>query len=169
MSESRVIVARPLTREAFAPFGDVISAGEGSGSSANQGTAVRFDWAARLESDRPGAKPNLVFVRSMPQALPFTLKLLEHHPHSSQAFVPMRCGRFLVVVAPTAADGGPDFTRIEAFVCGPGDGINYHRGTWHHPMIVIEAPAEFAMLVWEDGSPRDCVERELAERVVVQV
>jgi len=169
MSEPRVIRARPLTREGFAPFGDVISAGEGEGASANQGTAVRFDWVAKLESDRAQARANMVFVRSMPQALPFALKLLEHHPHSSQAFVPMRCARFLVVVAPTAADGGPDTERIEAFVCGPGQGINYHRGTWHHPMAVLDAPAEFAMLVWEDGTPADCVERRLEHRITVDV
>jgi ureidoglycolate lyase len=169
MSMPRVILARPLTPEAFAPYGDVVSAGLKSGSSANQGTAVRFDWSAKLESDRAGAKPNLAVFRSVPQTLPFTVKLLEHHPHSSQAFLPMHCARFLVCVAPAAASGGPEVERLAAFVCGPGQGVNYHRGVWHHPIIALDAPAEFAMLAWEDGTERDCVVVPLPEPLLIRV
>ncbi|MCY1041494.1 ureidoglycolate lyase [Corallococcus sp. bb12-1] len=165
----RSIVARPLTPEAFAPFGDVVSAGLKSGASANQGTAVRFDWSAKLESDRAGAKPNLAVFRSVPQPLPFQVKLLEHHPRSSQAFLPMRCSRFLVCVAPTSPSGGPDLDGLVAFVCGPGQGINYHRGVWHHPIIALDTPAEFAMLAWEDGSPEDCVVRQFSAPLSVLV
>lgn len=169
MSTQRVILARPLTPEGFAPYGDVVSAGLKSGSSANQGTAVRFDWSAKLESDRGGAKPNLAVFRSVPQPLPFTVKLLEHHPHSSQAFLPMRCARFLVCVAPTAPSGGPEVERLAAFLCGPGQGVNYHRGVWHHPIIALDAPAEFAMLAWEDGGPGDCVVSQFPEPQWVRV
>lgn len=163
------LVARPVTAEAFAPYGEVVSAGLKQGSSANQGTAVRFDWSAQLESDRPGARPNLAVFRSAPQPLPFTVKLLEHHPHSSQAFLPMICARFLVIVAPTASDGGPDASRVEAFVCGPGQGVNYRRGTWHHPIIALDQPAELAMLAWEDGTAGDCVERQLDAPLSIEV
>jgi ureidoglycolate lyase len=165
----RSLVARPLTPEAFAPFGDVVSAGLKAGASANQGTAVRFDWSAKLESGRPGAKPNLAVFRSVPQPLPFTVKLLEHHPQSSQAFLPMRCSRFLVCVAPTAPEGGPDLDGLVAFVCGPGQGVNYHQGVWHHPIIALDTPAEFAMLAWEDGGKEDCVVRQFSTPVSVVV
>lgn len=164
-----MILAKPLTAEAFAPFGDVVSAGLRSGSSANQGTAVRFDWSAALVNARGAAKPNLAVFRSTPQPLPFTVKLLERHPHSTQAFLPMICARFLVCVAPTASDGGPDVSQLRAFICGPGQGINYRPGCWHHPIIALEGPAEFAMLAWEDGSPGDCEERALSEPVSVVV
>ena len=60
--------------------------------------------------------------------------------------------------------------RLEAFICGPGQGVNYHRGVWHHPIIALEAPAELAMLAWEDGGPGDCVVVQLPEplRVLVE-
>jgi ureidoglycolate lyase len=157
----RVCVAQPLSAEAFAPFGQVISAGLSSGASANQGTAVRFDWAAQLENGRSAARPNLAVFRSAPQALPKAIVLLERHPHSTQAFLPMACARYLVIVAPDRADGGPDTSRVQAFVCLPGQGINYRRGVWHHPMIALDAPADFAMLAWEDGSSGDCEEHPL--------
>lgn len=160
-----MITVRPevLTREAFAPFGDVVSAGLGTGASANQGTAVRFDWAAKLESDRPGARPNLAVFRSTPVPLPFRVRLLERHPRSSQAFLPLVCRSFLVIVAGADPGGAPELATLRAFRCRPGQGINYHRGVWHHPILALEAPAEFAMLAWEDGTAEDCVEHRFDE------
>jgi ureidoglycolate lyase len=167
LRSSRTVVAQPLTREAFAPFGQVVSVGASVGSSANQGTATRFDRAALLDSARPLATPNLAVFLSVAKALPFELKLLERHPFSTQAFLPMVCARFLVCVAPTLADGTPDVAQLRAFVCGPGQGINYLRGVWHHPIIALDADAQFCMLAWEDGSAGDCVEFPLAEQVLV--
>ncbi len=161
------IRAVPLTPEGFARYGDVVSAGQGRGSAANQGTAVRFDWCARLESTRDGARPNLAVFRSTPKALPFQVRLLEKHPCSTQVFLPLACASFLVCVAPTGADDGPDLGRMEAFLCGPGQGLNYHRGVWHHPIVALEEEAEFAMLAWEDGGPQDCVEHWLVEPIEV--
>ena len=155
---TRDLCVVPLTPEAFAPFGDVVSAGLRAGASANQGTAVRFDGAAQLETTRPAARPNLAVFRSIAKTLPFELRLLEKHPCSTQAFLPMLCARFLVCVAPPMPDGSPDVARLVAFLCGPGQGINYQRGVWHHPILALDAPAEFAMLAWEDGGPLDCVE-----------
>ncbi len=159
---SAFVVAEPLTAEEFGHFGDVISAGPagglGEGKAANQGTAVRFDWAAALQSTRPEAKPNLAVFRSAAKTLPFALRLLEKHPCSTQAFLPLVCTRFLICVAPTASDGSPDIAGIRAFLCLPGQGINYRRDVWHHPIIALDGGGEFAMLAWEDGSPQDCVE-----------
>ena len=168
MSDILHIRAVPLAAAAFAPFGDVITAGQ-EGKTANQGTATRFDWAARLENARADAKPNLAVFRSMPQAMPFSVKLLEHHPHSSQAYLPLQCGRYLVVVARTGAGGSPELASIAAFVGEAGQGINYHRGVWHHPIIALDAPAELAMLAWEDGTAGDCVEYRIDPPRIVQV
>lgn len=155
--------AQPLTREAFAPFGDVIGLELGGGTSANQGTATRYDRVARLASSRPGAEPNLAVFRSVAKALPFEVRLLERHPCSTQMFVALACRRFLVVVCPEDARGEPDLDGLRAFVCGPGQGVNYRAGLWHHPIIALDAPADLLMLAWEDGSARDCEERPLAE------
>src|SRR5688572_22021521 len=102
---SLTLRAERLSPEGFAPFGDVVSAGLKAGAAANQGTAVRFDHSAQLTNLRPGAVPNLAVFRSKPQSLPFRAKLLERHPQSTQAFLPLICQRFLVIVAPDTADG----------------------------------------------------------------
>jgi ureidoglycolate lyase len=161
------IQARPLTREEFAPFGDVIGLELGGGSSANQGTAIRYDRVAQLTSSRPDAQPNLAVFRSVAKALPFEVRLLERHPCSTQMFMPLACRRFLVVVCPEDARGEPDLPRLRAFVCGPGQGVNYRAGVWHHPIIALDGPADFLMLAWEDGSARDCEERPLSAPLLV--
>lgn len=162
-----MIRAKPLSVEAFAAYGDVISAGLRAGSSANLGTATRFDWCSELINARPAAKPNLAVFRSVAKQLPFSLEMLERHPFSTQAFVPMVCTRFLVCVAPNAGDGGPDVTRLEAFLCSAGQGINYRVGVWHHPLIAIDGDADLAMLAFEDGTPGDCEVRRLERPIVV--
>jgi ureidoglycolate lyase len=164
----RVLRSQRLTAEAFAPFGQVVATGVTRGASANQGTATRYDFAAQLESTRATAKPNLAVFQSVKKTLPFKVKLLERHPSSTQAFLPMVCARFLVCVAPTLPDGRPDVANLRAFVCGPGEGINYRRDVWHHPIIAIDADAQFSMLAWEDGTAGDCVEYVLAEAVLVE-
>ncbi len=163
--ERHTVAALPLTVDAFAPFGDVVSAGLKAGQSANQGTAVRFDWCAGLETTRADARPNLAVFRSVAKVLPFEVTLLERHPCNTQAFLPMVTTRFLIVVAPDDAGGGPDVAGLRAFVCGPGQGINYRRAVWHHPIIALDGPAEFAMLAWEDGTPRDCEEHVLPHSI----
>lgn len=168
MSEAfRRVALEPLTAAAFAPFGQLVAA-SGDGRDTNLGTAVRFDWAAALENSRAQARPNLAVFRSLPQALPFRVTLLERHPHSTQVFAPLRAARWLVMVAPDAADGGPDASALRAFVAGAGQAINFRRGVWHHPVIVLDEPAELLMLAWEDGGAGDCEERALPQPVVVE-
>lgn len=159
--------AQPLTREAFAPFGDVIGLELSGGSSANQGTATRYDRVARLASSRPDASPNLAVFRSVARTLPFEVRLLERHPCSTQMFVALACQRFLVVVCPEDARGEPDLDQLRAFVCGPGQGVNYRAGLWHHPIIALDGPADLLMLAWEDGTALDCEERPLPRPYLV--
>jgi ureidoglycolate lyase len=109
----------------------------------------------------------MAVFRSTAKSLPFAVRLLEQHPCSTQAFLPMICSRFLVVVAPTSSGGGPDVSGLRAFVCSPGQGITYAVGVWHHPIIALDVDADFVMLAFEDGSALDCVEHPLAQPIHV--
>lgn len=156
----RSLVAEPLSHAAFSPFGAVVSADRGDieARAANQGTAARQDFVAAIEDLRPGrARLNLAAFRCAPRGpFPLRLALLEKHPGSTQVFIPMNASRYLVVVA----KGGdrPDLSTARAFLAGPTQGVSYSPGTWHHPMITLDNPTDFTCLVWEDGTPADCVE-----------
>ena len=155
----KTLIAQPLTPEAYAPFGDVVMAaphGE-PGKPANLGTARRFNDLARLQNLRgERARLNVCHFRSQPQqTFPFEVRLLEKHPVSSQLFVPMNAQRYLVIVAP--GEDAPDLRRAAAFVANGTQGVSYHPGVWHHPMIALDAQTDFACLVYEDDGEDDCV------------
>ena len=169
MDDSRITIVRaePMQPESFAPFGEMIDDPAGPGALVNLGTAQRFDHAARLASSRPHARPNLAFFRCAPITLPFRITMLERHPHSTQAFLPLAVSRWLVCVAPDGPDGRPEPGSLHAFIAGPGMGVNFRRGLWHHPILVLEQPARFAMLAWEDGGPEDAEEWNLEQGLEV--
>jgi len=143
----QTIEIKPLTADAFAPFGQVLE---------TPGETTRLDDAATLVNRRTNAKPNMAVVRAAPRDLPLVVELMERHVHSSQSFMPLDAQRYLVLVCPSTANDEPDMQRIQAFWAGAGQGINYNAGTWHHPMTALDATATFAMMVWEDGSDGDC-------------
>lgn len=163
------IAAQPLTPDAYAPYGRVIMAsprGE-PGRPANQGTARRFDHLVAVENLRPAsAALNVSVFRCAPRPLPavspaIEVALLEKHPGSTQVFLPMSARRYLAVVA--LGGDRPDLSTLAAFLAEGPQGVSYHPGVWHHPMIALDAEADFACLVWEDGSAGDCVEVRYAE------
>lgn len=141
------IRAEPLTRDAFAPFGDVLDAPAEKG---------RLYYDHGLGNGRPGAWPSLFLSCATPVGeLPLTATVMERHEFSSQTFVPLAPTRWLVLVAPHDAAGGPDMTRARAFLPAPGQGLTYRMNVWHHPNTVFGEPARFAVFMWRDGTGED--------------
>jgi ureidoglycolate lyase len=139
--------AAPLTPEAFAPFGQVFRAPQEKG---------RLYLDEQLATARPGWKTSLSVTRAgAPASLPLVATRMERHAYSTQTFVPLEPARYLILVAPNAADSGPDAARARAFIAARGQGITYAMNTWHHPMTVLDAPAGFAVMMWRDGGPDD--------------
>jgi ureidoglycolate lyase len=141
------LIAKPLTAEAFAPYGEVLEAPAEFGRAYIEGA---------LANGRPNARPSLSFSRAKPVAsLPLKAVQMERHEFSSQSFVPMDSGRWLVIVAPKLPSGGPDASRAEAFLAAPGQGVTYGMNVWHHPLSVIDAPIRFAIFMWLERSKSD--------------
>ncbi len=138
---SGTIKARPLTREAFARFGDVLDTEGAPDKIINQGMCGRYHDRATL--DFADGRAGVSLFKAEPRALPYALDLVERHPDGSQCFVPMSMTSFLVIVAPDA--GGTPSTP-EAFLTAPGQAINFHRGTWHGVLTPLEAPGLFAVI-----------------------
>ncbi|XAH22898.1 ureidoglycolate lyase [Xylophilus sp. GW821-FHT01B05] len=131
--------AQPLTREAFAPFGEALLVPQDTGLAINGGSAQRFDAQSPPDLLAQGGAPCLTLFRTAgpEHAAPWSLRLLERHALGSQTFVPLGSGRCLAVVAPSAADGSPNEAQLQAFVVEPGQGITLRRGTWHHPLLTL--------------------------------
>lgn len=164
----RALRVERLTAEAFGPFGDVIEACDsGNSLTINQGRAKRFHDLAFVDATEGRGRPVLSLVRSQPSLLPIRLTLLERHVLGSQAFIPLPPAAFLVVVA--VAGAIPVVERIRCFLPSPGQGVNYARGTWHHPLLALNGAADF--LVMDRAAPDgevDCEEWSIDETIWVQ-
>lgn len=150
----------PLTAEAVAPFATVIR-GE-------SGRLVTVPVVMEL-GDVPG---HHAFAVLSPQPVPagtVTIGALERHPHSTQTFIPIRVGRWLVVVMPTLADGTPDTANVKAVLAGPEDAICIGRNVWHAGLTVLDRAAEFGMIMWRADNGDDGILLELDVPIVLSI
>lgn len=141
------ILLSALTKEAFAPFGDVIDIPDVAG---------RTYYEDALGNLRPTARASLsVSLKPETRDRPLKVEMLERHEFSSQTFMPLDVGRWLIVVAPHAKSGGPDLAGVGAFLANGKQGITYRPNTWHHGLTVLDRPGRFAVFMWRDGGQGD--------------
>lgn len=155
------IRTRPLTADAFAPFGQVMMAG---GSEPQ-----RQEFAAQLVSHRPAARANMTFLRAPLAAPPIELTVIERHRFSSQTFVPVNGTRYLVAACPSRPDGSPQIEALAAFVAEGGQAINFNADTWHAPRLALGGAGEFVVLRWDDGGPDDTEFQPLPAPIAVEL
>lgn len=136
------IQTQPLTTDGFAPYGDVLEAVGRPDKIINNGFCGRYHDRADLDFG-PNGRAGISVFKAEPRALPYTLELVERHPDGCQAFVPMSLDPYLITVADD--DNGTPI-NIRAFIAGPGQGINYHRNTWHGVLTPLSAPGLFTVV-----------------------
>jgi ureidoglycolate lyase len=140
----RTLIARPLTADAFAPFGDIIdTAVTDVRIPINGGRARRLPPLAEAVATGDEARVLISLVEGDPYACPLRFDLVERHPFGSQAFIPLSPKPFLVVVCP---DEGERPGTPQAFLTAPYQGINYHRNVWHGVLTPLEEPQTFIVV-----------------------
>ena len=153
MTTSKIIIPKALTRENFAPFGDVIDVPDKAQTfSINEGFTKRYHDLADVDVTQENGRTLINIFRSTPLEQPVSIKMMERHPLSSQAFIPMGPQPFLVVVAPK---GEMDITKIEVFLASSHQGVNYHKGTWHHYCLALHQVSDF-IVVDRGGAGDNC-------------
>ena len=142
---SFILHPQPLTAAAFSVFGDVIETEDRPSYPINAGQVDRYDDLARMDTLENGGRPGISIFVARPCGLPLQILQLERHPLSSQAFIPLSGVPFLIVAAPPGSDQ-PREQDIRAFVTNGRQGINYHRGTWHHGLLALAEVSRFAVI-----------------------
>jgi ureidoglycolate lyase len=115
----------PLTEEAFAPFGQIISAKDREPDFRTESGTE--GWAIEFRSGRP----LVMLLRTRYQGLRFAK--LERHFELTQTFLPLGGSPAAVAVAPPSAARGavPDPTEVRAFLLDGTKGYALAPGTWH--------------------------------------
>ncbi|KQZ15729.1 Ureidoglycolate hydrolase [Mesorhizobium sp. Root554] len=140
---TEIIAPRPLTRETFTPFGDVIDFDTDNHYPINSGRCERYHALAQAEAAGENGKVIISLFRGTPYAFPLQLTMVERHPFGSQAFIPLSPRPFLVVVCPDGKDGPG---TPQAFLTAPGQGVNYRRNTWHGVLTPIGETQDFVVV-----------------------
>ena len=151
----RTLLIEPLSKHAFAPFGDVIETDNSAHFMINSGSTRRYHKLTSVETSGPKDQAiiSIFSVQALP--MPMHIRMLERHPLGSQAFMPLLGQPFLIVVAP--ASDSPDADSVRAFRSNGRQGVNYHRGVWHHPVLALAAHDDF-LVIDRSGAGNNCDE-----------
>ena len=124
------MIIEPLTKQAFAPYGEVVEMDGGEQRTINQGFAMRFHDLAKIEVGNGEAIISIFTATPRPQ--PIAIKLMERHPLGSQLFYPIQNEDWFVLVC----ENPHDEKSYRAFRASGSQGVNYRPNTWHHPLLV---------------------------------
>jgi ureidoglycolate lyase len=160
------ISTAPLTKAAFAPYGEVVEREGADLVTINQGFATRVNDLAQIDVAAGGASVNVSLFVAKARPLPIDVKLMERHPLGSQLFFPLQDRPWLVLVC-----SDPLVTATyRAFEASGRQGVNYARNVWHHPLLVLTDEERFLVVdrkgegnnleeVWLDDEHRVCLSR----------
>lgn len=141
------IKIQPMNSQAFVPFGELIDFNREPDFSINNGMCDRYHAIAKAEAIGSNAQTIISLGRARPYQLPLKLEMMERHPYGSQSFIPLQPNPFLVIVAKDL-NGRPNDPI--AFMTTAGQGVNYHRNTWHAVLTPLYKETEF-LIVDRDG------------------
>lgn len=142
-----ILKPSPLSKAAFASFGDVVEIEDATHYPINQGYAERFNDLAHVDIAAGGGTVNISVVTAEPRPQPIAIRLMERHPLGSQIFYPLQDRPWLVLVCADPHDA----SSYRAFTATGRQGINYARNAWHHPLLVFD-PASRFLVVDRKGS-----------------
>lgn len=161
----RKLIPKPLTAKAFQQYGDVIDVQTSLNSfEINYGKTVRFHDMAQIDVEEKGGRSGFSIFEAQAASFPHALKVMEHHPLGSQLFYPLSHAEFLVVVAPKGESLQLD--KLELFITNGSQGVNYHKGVWHHYLLPLKETSQFAV-VDRIANDDNCVEFEITEQIVI--
>lgn len=149
------LVIEPLTKESFKEFGDVIETDNSEHFMINNGSTKRYHELAKADVEEQGGNAIISIFVADTLEYPLNIKMLERHPLGSQAFIPMLGNSYLVVVAPKG--NTPKVDKIRAFLTNGKQGVNYHKGVWHHPILSLFEGDKF-LIVDRAGDGNNCDE-----------
>ena len=132
----KIIKPVKISRSNFSSYGDLISADDINPMNINEGYAKRFDNLANLDTSKDSGKTIVSIFSALKRTFPMKIHMMEKHPLSTQAFIPMKETTFLAFVAPSGES--PEIDKIQSFIIPPKMGINYKPGIWHFPLISTE-------------------------------
>jgi ureidoglycolate lyase len=148
--------ARPITREAFAPFGELIEPSDDGAPFGVQGAAL----------DLTRGTPRFYIMRLSRRGLVF--RQITRHRNVTQCLAALGGKSWLMAVAPPKElddpNAEPALADIAAFVIPGSVAIKLNRGTWHAGPLFEDDEISFLNLELDDTNETDHQSSQIAER-----
>lgn len=156
-SEVRVLKPKRATREALAPYGQVLGYDESIAPMPIDfyDGAVKVRRMVDFVSDDQTELPLATINRR-----PFDVRWMERHFKHTQTFIPLAGKPFVVVMAPPTEGDTPNLDEIEAFQFDGSAAFAMHLGTWHEFPFALEDDTNVIVILRReatDGLVRDNV------------
>ena len=158
-----IIEPKPINKENFSKFGDMITTENIKPVDINNGYAKRFDDIAKVDTSNNNGETTISIFSALKRSFPMKIDMMEKHPLGSQAFIPMKETTFLTLVAPEGEKLEVD--KIESFIIPKGKGVNYKTGIWHFPLISTE-DMDF-LVVDRKGSGENLIIKNLEKEEII--
>ena len=160
-----ILTPQALTSDVFSPYGDVVETGASDKAfPMNYGLATRHFNLANVDVDDNSGKTCISIVNSNSVKFPFTVEKMEYHPFGSQLFYPLCKSPFLILVSPPAEK--LNTKKLALFISNGEQGINYHKGVWHHYLLPLNDASEF-IVVDRVADDDNCIEAELENEIII--
>ncbi|KZZ42714.1 ureidoglycolate hydrolase [Oleiphilus sp. HI0118] len=160
------LTPKPLTAEAFAPFGDVVQCDGNTPMMINDGNTERYHNLVSTEVENADDKIIINIFRAQPRSLPMTICMMERHPKGSQSFQPLSGEEYLVLVGDPVEDLKPE--NLHLFLATKDQGVNYRKNTWHHPVLGLHKVCDF-LVVDRLGEGHNCEEIYFGDNVNIEI
>lgn len=160
------LVPKPLTKEVFKKYGEVVTIEDSQSKLINDGYAKKFFELCTMDTSEKSGDSTLHIYVAKKREFPLCINMLEKHPFFSQTFMPRTCEPFLVVVA--LGDDKPDLSTLSVFKTNGNQGVHYNRGVWHFPLISLKDKEQFVVIDRTDSNKserklQECIELKLED------
>lgn len=156
---------KPLTPEGFAAFGEVIQKQGHQHGEINYGKTRKYIDLAQIDVGDEQGTATVHIYRSRPVGLPFKIEVMEYHPLGGQVFFPLHQRPFPIVVAPPGEQ--ILFTSIRGFITNGEQGVNLHRGVWHHYQLSLDEPSDY-LVIERKGPGINTIEQHLKKALFIE-
>lgn len=161
---SRTIIAKPLTKAEFAPFGTVIEPYDKKEQTADNSYVINNGYATRhhaiAECQLDGGDVGMSIFRAKKREVPIALSVMEYHPFGTQAFFSMNGQDYVVVVA-HKGEPPQSAADLTVFYAKSHQGVQYDPNVWHHPLLALNQDSDFLVIDRINGEGNNCYELDI--------